>query len=124
MNDFTGASVLEAARGDGFTASTITAASTQGVVRNIAGWLLGVAIAIIVLKVALTGIDRMFLDNMNDSHDQSPLESIPVLGAYPRSYEWKDIWLNFATNLAIVLGVWVAVTVIAGAISWFSGVVL
>lgn len=99
----------------------VTGASVNGVVRNIAGWALGIAISLFVLRVVLTGIDRILVGNEGG---HSFLSSIPLVGAYPppsadgEGYPWKDVWINFAKNLAMVVGAWVIVNALVGLVEW------
>lgn len=99
----------------------VTGASVNGVVRNIAGWALGIAISLFVLRVVLTGIDRILVGNEGG---HSFLSSIPLVGAYPppsadgEGYPWKDVWINFAKNLAMVVGAWVIVNAVVGLVEW------
>ena len=45
-----------------------------------------------------------------------------MVGAYPPDVSWKQVWLNFAKNLAIVVGVYLIIELIMGVIMWLIGV--
>ena len=101
-----------------------------GIVNNIASWAIGIAVALFVLRVVMTAVDRMIVGEKVDPRTgrvQSVLSSIPVIGAYPpkdmqgNGYDWKDVWLNFAKQLAICVGAWFLVNLIMGLVSWFMG---
>ena len=95
-------------------------------VTGIAGWILGVAIALFVLRVILTAVDRMVLGGDDPYRPpNSGLTAIPLIGAYPskdangNGYSWKDVWISFGKNLAICIGAWVLVNEMVGLVSWF-----
>ena len=84
----------------------------------------GFAIIFFVLRVALTAIDRMVLENGSSSANKtnpSPLVSIPFIGAYPYSYEWKHIWLTFFKQFAIIAAAWSIVQLLMGVLLLFFG---
>lgn len=94
-------------------------------VTSIAGWLLGIAVGLFVLRVILTAVDRMVLGGQDQYGNQtSVLSAIPMVGAYPpkgpdgSGYTWKDIWINFAKQMAICVGAWVLVNAVVGIVSW------
>lgn len=104
--------------------ATVNGEQINARVRNITGWALGVAIALFVLRIVLTAIDRMVLGGQDQYGQQrSVLSAIPIVGAYPPpsdqgGYTWKDIWVNFAKNLAIVVGAWILVNAVVGIVRW------
>lgn len=94
-------------------------------VTAIAGWAIGIAVALFVLRVVLTAVDRMVLGGEDESgRQQSVLSGIPIIGAYPpkqrdgSGYTWKDVWLNFAKQLAVCVGAWFLVGLIVGIVGW------
>ena len=115
---------------------SITNVDSGGVntwVIGIAKWLAGLATVCFVLKVVMTAVDRMVLGNTNDGMPQRGgqrnqqssgfrLSDIPLIGAYQPDVSWKQVWLNFAKNLAIVVGVYVIISLIMGVIMWLIGV--
>lgn len=117
--------------GDEMHADKYETANTSTFVRRVATWLLGLGVSLLVLKIAITGVDRILFGEKN-AHPMvdkvgntiyikgTPLEDIPVIGAYPikddkgNGYTWADIWLIFAKNLAMILGAWLFVQAISG----------
>lgn len=124
---FTPDSILESAGQQGsLEFEEVNGSTINTRVTAIAGWLLGVAIAIFVLRVILTAVDRMVLGGDDPYRPaNSGLAAIPLIGAYPskdaqgNGYSWKDVWINFGKNLAICIGAWVLVNMMVGAVSWF-----
>lgn len=110
----------------------VSAGSMQSKVRSIAGWALGIAVSIFVLKVVLTAVDRILFDResletstVGNTHyfSESFLVGLPIIGAYPSpehqdggetGYTWKRIWLNFMLQIAIAAGAWVIVSLLVG----------
>ena len=79
----------------------------------------------------MTAVDRMVLGNIDDGQQRGPrggqgsgfrLSDIPMIGAYSPDVPWKQVWLNFAKNLAIVVGVYLIIELIMGVIMWLIGV--
>lgn len=105
---------------------TVTASDINDRVQSITAWLLGLAIGIFVLKVVLTGIDRILLDKDTNGAKDSPLVNLPIIGAYPqpsekpggeRGYTWQRIWTNLFLQVAITVAAWLIVGFIIGLIS-------
>lgn len=122
MNDFLPGSVLgQATSGDDMTATSVTALSTGALARRITGWILGVGIALLVLKIVLTAVSRIVSldDPQSCRREPHPLERVPLVGAYPAEMGWPAIWISFGTNLAVILGAWAIVAAITGLIEWF-----
>lgn len=162
----------DASKEGGFNVSKIDGAAINELVSNIAGWAIGVAVAICVLKIVLTAVDRLILGGdirsgrveegpilhanqhmpkHGGNNDQSLLVDIPIIGAYPppdslnpefdyrddkgrainKSFSndyrggmtWKQIWLNFAKQLAICVGAWFLVQLFVGIVAWLMGTV-
>lgn len=105
---FTPESIFEAAGETGSTEfAEVNGSALNARITDLAGWLLGVAIAIFVLKVILTAIDRMLIggdvravpidkkpgrilaaNQHKPKHAKAPnlsfLEAIPIVGVYPK----------------------------------------
>ena len=114
----------------GFKVDNINGSSINATVTAIAGWAIGVAVALFVLRIVLTAVDRMVLGGQDQyGQQQSVLSGIPIVGAYPpkqqdgSGYTWKDVWLNFAKQLAICVGAWFGVSLVVGVISWLMNTV-
>ena len=122
--------------------TTVNASTVDQWVTGITNWLIGIAVVIFVLRVVLTAVDRMVLGNTMDGMGGRPgpggpggtggpggpqgqgfrLSDIPVVGAYPPNVTWKQVWINFAKNLALVVGAYVIVQLIMGVVLWLIGV--
>lgn len=98
---------------------------------GIAKWIIGLAVVCFVLRVVMTAVDRMVLGNIDDGQQRGPrggqgsgfrLSDIPMIGAYSPDVPWKQVWLNFAKNLAIVVGAYLIIELIMGVIMWLIGV--
>lgn len=120
----------DAGKQAGFNVDTVNGETINGLVTRIATWAIGVAVALFVLRVVLTAVDRMVLGGQDPyGNQQSVLSGIPIVGAYPpkqndgSGYTWKDVWLNFAKQLAICVGAWFGVSLIVGLVSWLMGTV-
>ena len=121
----------------------IDASTVDQWVTGITNWLIGIAVVVFVLRVVLTAVDRMVLGNTQDGMGGRPgpggpgggpggpggpqgggfrLSDIPVVGAYPPNISWKQVWINFAKNLALVVGAYIIVQLIMGVILWLIGV--
>lgn len=120
----------------------VNASTVDQWVTGITNWLIGIAVVIFVLRVVLTAVDRMVLGNTQDGMGGRPgpggpggpgapggpqgsgfrLCDIPVVGAYPPNISWKQVWINFAKNLALVVGAYIIVQLIMGVILWLIGV--
>lgn len=128
-NGFKATDMLNKAANDGgFKVDTINADSINATVTKIASWAIGVAVSLFVLRVVLTAVDRMVLGGQDQyGQQQSVLSGIPVVGAYPpkqndgSGYTWKDVWMNFAKQLAICVGAWFGVSLVVGVVSWMMG---
>lgn len=100
----------------------ITTENVTAWVNSVVSWAVGIFVAFFVLRIALTAFDRMVVANMNTT--------FAVPGAYPNpgderydkndiqnegatvGWTWKRIWINFAKNIAIVVGAWIIVQLI------------
>lgn len=113
-------------------AKPITQADVAGWVTTIIVWILGLAIVFFVLKVGLTAIDRMLFQNKMEgggkggsrgtgSADETVLNRIPFIGAYPQDVPWKEIWIHFGKNVGIVAGAWVLVNLVVNIVLWIFG---
>lgn len=109
----------------------VDSGSANNWVVGIAKWIIGLAVVCFVLRVVMTAVDRMVLGNIDDGQQRGPrggqesgfrLSDIPMIGAYPPEVPWKQVWLNFAKNLAIVVGVYLIIELIMGVIMWLIGV--
>lgn len=111
--------------GGGIQNDALTGDALNERVSAIAGWAIGIAVVLFVLRVVLTAVDRMVLGGEDAyGNQQSVLAGIPVVGAYPpkqndgSGYTWKDIWINFAKQLAICAGAWFLVNMIVSLVGW------
>ena len=114
----------------GMTAASINQNTLATWVQNFTTWILGIAIVLFVLKVVLTAVDRLVFDsggadkggnvkrNLENGKGNGGgvLCQIPLIGAYDPSMAWKDIFIHFGKNLAIVAGAWVIVQIVTGVI--------
>lgn len=116
----------------------IDASTVDKWVTGITNWIIGIAVVVFVLRVVLTAVDRMVLGNTQDGMEGGRpgpggpggpgpqggfrLSDIPVVGAYPTTVPWKKVWINFAKNLALVVGAYVLVQLIMGIVLWLIGV--
>lgn len=102
--------------------TVVTQANIAGVVQTVTRWILGIAIVLFIAKVVLTAIDRMLFQDpkagRNSSDKDGFLQQIPVIGAYPADQEWKNVWLHFGKNVAIVVGAWLIVQILVGIVSF------
>lgn len=114
----------------------IQADSLSTAVRPILNAFAGIAVALFVLRIALTAIDRFALSR---SSNPIPfrLSSIPVIGAYPdpndirqldeqdmlakkingdksRPYvwTWAVIWKHFAVQIIVLSGAWIIANIL------------
>lgn len=102
-------------------------------VSEIITWLFGIAVVLVVLRIALTAINRLVFKNPEGSRsggmgggmgggregaEDSLLQKIPLVGAYPNHVPWKNVFGEAAKNIAIVAGVWVIMQVIVGFIQF------
>ena len=90
--------------------------SVMSVVTNVIRTSLGIAIAIFVLKVVLTAIDRLLLGGTvspgpaGPPQEQSMLSQIPLVGAYPPpepmggGYTWGLIFKRFVIQVSLCVG--------------------
>ena len=107
--------------------------NAETLVKNIASWALGIAIALFVLKVVLTAVDRLFVGGEMPQQGRpmpgkgSFLQMIPIVGAYPppdghgNGYSWKEVFINFMVQIAICTAAWLIVQFLIGMILWFFG---
>lgn len=114
----------------------IQADSLSTAVRPILNAFAGIAVALFVLRIALTAIDRFALSRSTNPFPFR-LSSIPVIGAYPdpndiqkldeqdmlakkikgdnsRPYlwTWAVIWKHFAVQIIVLSGAWVIANVL------------
>lgn len=115
----------------GMTIMPVNSDGANNWVIGIAKWIAGIAVVCFVLRVVMTAVDRMVLGNIDDGIQNAPrtpqsdgfrLSDIPVIGAYPPNVSWKQVWINFAKNLAIVVGVYIIIELIMGVVLWLIGV--
>lgn len=128
----------------GMSAANINQQSLANWVQGFTTFLLGIAIVLFVLKVVLTAVDRMLFKNnigggsggggSNPMARTAPsggggsgsgfsLANIPIIGAYPQDTEWKDVFIHFGKNVAIVAGAWVLVQIVVGVILFVFGTI-
>ena len=111
----------------GMNAASINKETLATWVQNFTTWILGIAIVLFVLKVVLTAVDRLVFDsgadnkktmgqNAKGQNGGGILCQIPLIGAYDPTMAWKDIFIHFGKNLAIVAGAWVIVQIVTGVI--------
>lgn len=120
--------------GAGLDITNINQQSFANAVTTITTFLLGMAIVAVVLRVVLTAIDRMVFSSRigngprgggpgggmgrGGGDDDGVLTKIPLIGAYPSNVPWKTVFGNFAKNLAIVIGAWFLINLIAGVVQF------
>lgn len=114
-------------KANGNTDQKLTGERVSNTVTGIVTWVLGLVIIIFVLKVVLTGVDRILNDPDNSaSKENSVLTKLPIVGAYPpptngpdgsEGYSWSKVWMNFAMQIAIAVGAWFIVNLISGIMS-------
>lgn len=111
----------------GMTAANINQQSFANWVQTFTTFLLGIAIVLFVLKVVLTAIDKMVfaqLDSQGKAKEGDfTLSKIPIVGAYPPGTEWKEVFIHFGKNIAIVAGAWVLVQIVVGVILFVFGTI-
>ena len=112
----------------GMTAANITQESFADWVTTFTTWILGLAIVAFVLKVVLTAVDRLVFGSPEagkgggggrggrGGDEGGVLCKIPLIGAYQPNVPWKDVFIFFGKNLAIVAGAWVIVQILTGVI--------
>ena len=110
----------------GMSAANINQQSLANWVQGFTTFLLGIAIVLFVLKVVLTAIDRMVLQD-NTSTDAKKngdtiLTKLPIIGAY-KDASWADVFKHFGKNVAIVAGAWVLVQIVVGVILFVFGTI-
>lgn len=111
--------------------NVITTQTVTDWVNTVVSWAVGIFVAFFVLRIALTAFDRMVIANMNTT--------FAVPGAYPNpgderydkndiqnegatvGWTWKRIWINFAKNIAIVVGAWLIVQLIMNLVLFAMG---
>lgn len=90
-------------------------------VQTVTTTVLGIAIFLFLLRIALTAFDRLLTKGgSGDGNNRGGTKGegggmftgIPVVGAYTSDVSWMDIWKIFGKNVAIVLGAWIIVQVI------------
>ena len=113
-----------------FSATTVNQDTVASWVQSISTWALAIAIVIFVGKVVATAIDRMLFDKPEYGKDgklnaNTAQETFLTKIGYPRSMPWKEIWMHFGKNLAIVVGIWILVQLIMGVVqflfTWVEG---
>lgn len=127
----------------GMTAANINQQSLANWVQSFTTFILGIAIVLFVLKVVLTAVDRMIFKNnisggggggAGAGRPGAPsggggggggftLANIPIVGAYPQDTDWKDVFIHFGKNIAIVAGAWVLVQIVVGVILFVFGTI-
>ncbi|RAP50741.1 MAG: hypothetical protein BZ138_06385 [Methanosphaera sp. rholeuAM270] len=111
----------------GGSVTEIDGAVISGWVGTFTTWALGIAIAIFVLKIVLTAIDRMlFASDANGSKvmgdkTKSVLTRIPLIGAYEPDVDWKEVFIHFGKQLAIVVGAWIFVQLVVNLVMFAFG---
>lgn len=109
----------------GMTAANINQQSLANWVQNFTTFILGIAIVLFVLKVVLTAIDRMVLQNNTGeakTNGETILTKLPIIGAY-KDASWKEVFIHFGKNIAIVAGAWVLVQIVVGVILFVFGTI-
>ncbi|RAP50743.1 MAG: hypothetical protein BZ138_06395 [Methanosphaera sp. rholeuAM270] len=103
----------------GGSVTEIDGAVISGWVGTFTTWALGIAIAVFVLKIVLTAIDRMlFASNAGGStglggvSGGGVLTRIPLVGAYDKDVLWKEVFIHFGKQLALVVGAWIFVQLV------------
>ncbi|RAP50742.1 MAG: hypothetical protein BZ138_06390 [Methanosphaera sp. rholeuAM270] len=102
----------------GGSVTEIDGAVISGWVGTFTTWALGIAIAIFVLKIVLTAIDRMLFasakgsDGIGGVGGGDVLTRIPLVGAYAPTVSWKEVFIHFGKQLAIVVGAWIFVQLV------------
>lgn len=126
-------------------ASNVKPSTIAPIFTAVTNWVAGIAIAIFVLRVAMTAIDRLLFSG----HGAGPalrLSEIPFIGAYPDPddrveaddanaaqsagrqaraksetlWTWGRIWKRFAIQLGVIAGVWVLMRVLLGVVIMLS----
>lgn len=105
------------------------AAFAKGIVQGC----LGIAIAVFVLKIVLTAVDRLILAG-GSSDESFRLDDIPLVGAYRdpergmhggqpgSSWTWVRIWSHFALQVGLCVSAWVITEVLIRLIGTVAGV--
>ncbi|RAP50740.1 MAG: hypothetical protein BZ138_06380, partial [Methanosphaera sp. rholeuAM270] len=109
----------------------------SGWVGTFTTWALGIAIAIFVLKIVLTAIDRMLFASKSASSSGGMggkssggsggvtggdvLTRIPLIGAYDSAVDWKEVFIHFGKQLAIVVGAWIFVQLVVNLVMFAFG---
>lgn len=117
----------------GVNVATINQQTLSNWVTSLTTWIVGLAIVIFVLKVVFTAVDRMIFSkdggkgagggNDRGKDDGGILCKIPLVGGYDASMSWKEIWIQFGKNVAIVAGAWLLVQILVGVVLFiFSAV--
>jgi hypothetical protein len=135
--DAVGASQSAAANAQPATIAPIFTAITN--------WAVGIAVAIFVLRVAMTALDR-FVFSGQGAAPALKLSEIPFIGAYPDPddliemdeananayaaqhghtknetlWTWGRIWKRFAIQMGIIAGVWILMRVLLGVVIMLS----
>ena len=101
-------------------------------------WALGLAIAAFVLKIVLTAIDRMIFSNEGGKatgqggqgqnrgakvQGGGILKSIPLVGAYDEELGWKEIFIHFGKQVAVVAGAWILVQLVVNVVLFAFGAI-
>lgn len=111
----------------------------------ITNWAVGIAVAIFVLRVAMTALDR-FVFSGQGAAPALKLSEIPIIGAYPDPddlvemdeananayaarhghtknetlWTWGRIWKRFAIQMGVIAGVWILVRFLLGVVIMLS----
>lgn len=119
-----------AGKQSGSTPVDVSANTITTWVNGIVSWAVGIAVALFVLRIALTAFDRFVLANSNttwhvplaypnpgdERYDENDIQG----NTPPEGWTWKRIWINFGKNLGIVAGAWLLVQLVMGIIQMVS----
>lgn len=126
------AMMQNAGKSGNISATTITTDTVTSWVNTVLFWAIGIAVALFVLRIGLTAIDRLVLANLqtnahvpfafpNPGDERYSQDEFRDGHTPPEGWTWKRIWLNFAKNLAIIAGAWLIVQVVMGIILYVFG---
>ena len=100
--------------------------------RSIVHGFLFIAVAIFVLKIILTAVDRLILAG-GSSDESFRLDDVPLVGAYRdperdvkggqtgAAWTWSRIWAHFALQVGLCVSAWVITELLMGVISSVIG---
>jgi hypothetical protein len=126
-------------------ASNVQPSTIAPIFTAVTNWVAGIAIAIFVLRVAMTALDR-FVFSGQGAAPVLKLSEIPLIGAYPDPddlvgaddanasqssgrqaraknetlWTWGRIWKRFAIQLGVIAGVWVLMRFLLGVVIMLS----